>query len=357
MDPVLEKVKDIYAEGCVSIILNTNRTKPENEKDSIILKNLIKEAEERLYKTYDKRVVWSIMENLNSIVNKIRHEENIESLLIFANKDFSDFTRLPVKVQNRVIIDNSFATRDFIRALHQESGYYVLVISRQQARLIEAFNDKLINEFADVFPVYNDLYTTSKAKLSTNKGQDNLIEEFFNRIDKIVIDITKNNPQPIVIATEKRNYDHYIKIADKPDLIIGNINRNRDKDKASNIVKDAWLEVLDLLKTKNKDRLNELGKAIGENKVFFDLVDIWEAVKQGRGKTLFVRKGYFQHAIIEGNKLIFNTELTSNSNNVMIDDIVDEIIEKNLEYGGDTVFIEKSENTELFSNIALTIRY
>jgi len=52
MNPLLKKVKDIYVEGCVSIIMNTHRTKPNNQKDLINLKNLIKNAEESAKRTY-----------------------------------------------------------------------------------------------------------------------------------------------------------------------------------------------------------------------------------------------------------------------------------------------------------------
>jgi hypothetical protein len=41
MNPLLKKVKDIYSEGCVSIIMNTHRTKPNNQHDSVLMKNLL----------------------------------------------------------------------------------------------------------------------------------------------------------------------------------------------------------------------------------------------------------------------------------------------------------------------------
>jgi len=68
MNQVLQKVKNVKKEGCVSIILNTHRTKPDNVKDEKKLKNLVKEAEKRLYNQYEKRFVWPIMDNINKVV-------------------------------------------------------------------------------------------------------------------------------------------------------------------------------------------------------------------------------------------------------------------------------------------------
>jgi protein tyrosine/serine phosphatase len=48
---------------CVTISLNTHRTHPDNAQDVILLKNLLKEAEERVIKEFDKRPVSSLLEN------------------------------------------------------------------------------------------------------------------------------------------------------------------------------------------------------------------------------------------------------------------------------------------------------
>ncbi|MDT8400148.1 MAG: hypothetical protein RQ743_00510 [Bacteroidales bacterium] len=355
MNELLKKVKDIYKDACVTIILNTHRTQPDNKKDPIVLKNLIGEAEKKLYRSYDKRLVWSVMEKINNAAGKIDHDKNLESLILFANQDFAEYTRLAVKVEDRVTVDNNFATRDLIRALRQESSYYVLVLSRQKARLIEAFNDKVVEEKGGVFPIEDYLYTTDKKKLDTNKGHDNLIEEFFNRVDKVVLETIKNNSLPLVIATEKRNYDHYLKIADKKDLIIGYISRNRDDEPAHDIVNEAWKEVLEIIKDRNRDRINELHLARGHNKLLSEYNEIWEAITEGRGKTLFVRKGFYQPAFLKGDEIVLADKSEKHGEGV-VDDIIDEMIEQNLSLGGDTVFLEGNE-IEGFPNLALITRY
>ena len=355
MNPLLKKAKDMYAEGCVSIIMNTHRTKPDNQHDAVLMKNLIKEAEERLYKDYDKRFVWPIMENLNKLVEQINHNFNLESLIIYANKDFADYTRLPVKVENRVVIDNTFATRDLVRAMHQESSYYVLVVSRQNARLIEAFNDSVVEDGFAAFPMVNDLYTTSKSKMSTNQGTDNLYEEFFNRVDKAFQEVTKSNPLPVIIATETRNFEHYLKIADRKDLVIGHLNMNRDDEKSHHIVSESWPVMQTLIKIRNEARMLELTKAVSEGKFVSDLSEIWNAIHHGRGKTLFVKRGFFQPALLEENTVVV-VEKHERDQKGIVDDIVDDMIEQTMSFGGDIVFVEGNE-LDSFGNLALITRY
>lgn len=357
MIDVLNKIKDITAEGCVTLIMNTHRTAPDNNQDSITLKNLLKEAEEGLLKEFDKRKAGRIFDNLKAAAEKVNHSYNKEGLLVFANEDVKDFLRLPIEVENRVIIDDNFATRDIIRALHEQENYYVLVLSRKNARLIEAFNNKLVKEFnTDEFPYENDThYSTDKHQLSTNKGTDNLYEEFFNKVDKEFQTAAGSRKLPLVIATEERNFHHYKKVSDTPDQIIGHINMNRDDEKAEDIVRAAWEVVHKVVEEKNAKRIGELKEAVNKGTFMSDFNDIWKAVNEGRGETLFVKRGLFQSAEIKGDSIELSDE-SSKRNQGVIDDIVDEIIERNIAKGGDTVFIEGDELSE-FNGIGLQTRY
>ncbi len=355
MNPLLKKTKNIYEEGCVSIIMNTHRTKPDNQKDLINLKNLIKQAEERLLKDYDRKFSEPIIKNMNELSNNLDHNYNLESLIIYANRDFADFTRLPIAVEDRVVIADTFATRDLVRAMHEEYAYYVLVLSRKQARLIEAYNDKVIEEKKEEFPITNLNYTTDEEKHFTNKEQDKQIEEFFNQVDKIIWETTKDQPLPICLATETRNIDHFLKVTDKKDLIIGHINRNRDDEKAHHIVPDAWKVISELIKEKNANRIAELNTSISSGKFLRDFNEIWTAIQEGRGKTLFVKHGFYQPALLVDGKILLVEKFERDQKGV-IDDIIDEMIEQNLSFGGDIVFLERNELDKL-PNVALITRY
>ena len=46
---------------CVSISMNTHRTRPKTDQDKILLKNLLKEAHDRVSKEYDKSTVESLL--------------------------------------------------------------------------------------------------------------------------------------------------------------------------------------------------------------------------------------------------------------------------------------------------------
>lgn len=356
MNATLKKLKDITSECCVTITLSTHRTKPDCLQDEIVLKGLVKEVEERLLNEFDKRFAGNIMERLNEVVDDIDHNYNLEGLVIFVNETIAEFTRLPIAVENRTVVDNTFATRDLVRALHLDAGYYILALSRDEARMIEAHNDKVVRELGTPFPILNTtLYSTSGIGLSNAQRQTNLTQEFFNRIDKIVNEVVNNNPLPVVIATEGANYADYLQIADNKEIIIGHVNKNRLNDKAHHIVPDAWDFVKDILKERNQKRLEYLNQAVSSGKFLSDMNDIWKAILEGKGQTLYVEKGFYQPAKIneEGLELL---PLDQTQEPGVVDDIIDEMIEHNLRTGGDTVFLNQ-EDLKDFQGLGLVVRY
>ncbi|MFL0351998.1 hypothetical protein [Xanthomarina sp. GH4-25] len=297
------------------------------------------------------------MDKLKSLAEQIDHSHNLESLILFVNHDISEYIRLPIKVTDRVIIDNTFSTRDVIRAMHSESNYYVLVLSQEKARLIEALNDKVVREFNEPFPIINtqfDNINTMEPVVSSR--QRNLIAEFFNQVDKEVNAIRSQNPLPVLISTVEENYPEYLKIADKKDSIFDTfLNKNRIPEKAHAIVSEAWKMVEVLNKKRNAERKSELLKAVSDNKFLSDTFEIWKALNKGRVQTLFIEKGLYQPAIIGTDDMTFVSDFQRNDSNV-IDDIYDEMIEVNMSFGGDVVFLPKNELSK-FNGFGAITRY
>lgn len=335
MNNQLKELKDIVSKTCITIILNTHRTRPDNEKDALILKNLMKEAEDRLYAEMSNKTAKHLMDRLESLTASIDHNQNLESLALFVNDEITRYIRLPISVENRVVINQSFATRDILRAIHLETRYYVLVLSKQKVRLLEAFNDKLVREITDSFPIDNDqYYVTSKEEESISSKPTRLTAKFFNIIDKELNKVRQVNPLPVLICTEESNYHEYLKVADHKDTIVDTfLNMNRLDETGQAIVSEAWEIMKTRTKKINEARIAELQQAVSQNKFLSDVNDIYQAIKEGRVQTLFIEKGNFQPAILEDDRITF-VEYDNINQPEVIDDIYDELIEENMNYGG-----------------------
>lgn len=118
------------------------------------------------------------------------------------------------------------------------------------------------------------------------------------------------------------------------------LNKNRIDEKAHHILPDAWKIVKEITMKKNFERKIELDNAIKSGKFLIDVNLIWKGISEGRVLTLFIERGLYQSAIIENDSIIFIDEKQRNENGLgVIDDIYDELIEKNMDFGGDVVFL------------------
>lgn len=357
MKETFERLSKITAPVCVTLVLNTHKVHPENKKDVIVLKNKIAEANQRLKKEYGEEVAEKYTEKLEKLAEDIDYRHNDHGLMLFVNDDVAEFLRLPIKLNNRIILDDTFTTRPIVRALHRSSNYYVLVVSKGKARLIQASSDAVEKEFTSRgFPIEDpDLLGLIKANPSKAARVTNLTQEFFNNVDKMMNNIRRENPLNVIVYSDEYNYHDYMKEADNPNTILGHISLKNFEESAGNLVKKGWPEVEQLILEKNRARVEELQQAISSGKYLGDLNDIWQAVQKGRGRTIFVEEGYFQPVRDENGILTpITTEEIKDKND--INDVVDDMIEYNLEFGGDAVFLEEG-SLENFNKIALVTRY
>ena len=357
MEKILKRLKNVQSENCITIIMNSHRTKPDSLQDELALKNHIREVEKRLSADTFKGDANKLVDKLKNLAGQIDHNYNLESLLLFVNNDTEEIVKLPISVTDRIIIDNTFATRDLIRTMHIESNYYVLVLSQDYARLIEVLNDKVIQELKSPFPIKNEHYhSSSSAEAASGARMTNLLAEYFNTVDKEVNKTRNENRLKVLVCSVEENYAEYLKIADQRESIYNDfLNSNRMDQKADAIALEAWEIVKVLNEESNTNRKSEFNQAISEDKFLTDITEIWKAIKEGKIQTLFIEQDLFQSAIIENDEIVFVSESHRNDIEV-IDDIYDELIELNGNYGGDVVFLPKEELIK-YSGFAAITRY
>lgn len=353
----LEKLSAIKAPVCVTIILNTHKTAPDNKKDPILLKNLISEASKRLENEFGADVSKKYTDTLNKIAGQIDHTYNDHGLMLYVNDDVEGYLRLPTNPHARVIIDETFATRSIIRAIKRDTDYYILALSKGKARLIEANSDEVVQEATtEGFPFTNDnLFSLSKEDAANAQKVTNITQEFFNRVDKAVNKVRAANPQSVIVYSEETNYHQYLKEVDLPDTILGHIVLKNFDTKAGNLVKEVWPTIKDMAVEKNRKRISELEKAMGAGKVISDINEVWTAVQEGRGHTIFVEEGFFQ-AVKNEEGILTPIDTKDINHKDDIDDIVDEMIEHTLQFGGDVVFLEENALKD-YNKLALVTRY
>ncbi len=349
----LEKLAAEKNNACVSISLNTHRTHPENAQDVILLKNLLKEAEDRLIAEFGGRPVASLLEKITTVSSEIDINHNLDSLHIFLSNDTKEIIKSVWSVnQNEVQISETFALRQVIKAYNRSEEYLILLLSQIGVHLYSALNESIVSEVRnDDFP-FSDNTHSSKSK--DTKHADNKLREFINKVDKAIQKVHHETEMHCVVICTEDNHNLLMQVADQPNVYLGYATVDYNNIATNHIAGQGW-EIIRIFQQKLRDEaVIEIKEAVAKGNVLTDLQAIYQASIDGRGDLLAVNKDFEQPVLMTSDRTF--ELVTDISKPKVIDDITSNIAWEVLSKKGHVVFIEKDQLKEL-GNIILKTRY
>ncbi len=356
----IQLLQHITSNPCVTITLPTHRTSPDNKQDPIRLKNLINGAAERLVRDYGKREVEPLLHRLEQIAGEIDHEHNLDGLAIFVNRDFARFYRLPFAVPERVIVDQTFATRDLVYALNRTAHYWALALAEKPTRLFEGTNDALTEVSEGGFPLTpSELSQRTLARLqgsSPRVGEKpDLDLRLVQDVDDTFAPFHQREPLPLVVIGVERLIGLFRKHSRFADEIVLEIRGNHDTTPPHELGKLIGPRIEQAILERNVKALAQLEAAVGARRSVSTLGEVWRYAHEGRGDTLFVEQSYHAPARIdaEGYHLVPAEDATAPD---VLDDAVDDVIETVIKMNGRVIFVPDGMLSQ-HGRIALVLRY
>lgn len=356
-EKLLQTLIRIQDEICVTISLNTHRTHPDNLNDRIKIKNLIKEAIDRLLEKYDKREVANLIAELEHFEQEIDVNYNLESLHLFVSNTVSEVFKSSWETnQEGVHISGNFAVRPVVKEIGRQTNYLIMLLSQSGIKLYSALNGHIVEEVHnEEFPIgENRFYNTFPDKASDSKHLDDLLREYLNRVDKALIPyISEEKIMTLVFCTED-NYSKLMQVADRPSIYYGYLPIDYNNVETHQLETRAWEFMKQELERKNEDYFKELDSAIGQGLVLTDLQEIYRACQDGKGDFLLVEEN-FRQAV----KLVSDREIEIVEDPVgkdIVEDISSLLALFIDERGGQTLYVPEIPNQEL-RPIALKVRY
>lgn len=344
----------------LSILCPTHRTAPDNLQDPIRVKNMVAEATSRLHTELGKREAEPLLERLNALVEEIDWRYTLDGLALFVNRNLAQKFDLPFSVNERVFLDENFATRDLVFALNRSPRYYVLVLSEQPTRLFEATHDRLHELRAGKFPLEHQGpggATAMPGGPGVQQGayRDEYDRQFFRAVDEELSKVLADDPLPIVVTGVTRNLAFWDEISNNKSHCAGTLEGSYDSANHHDLGQKVW-PVMQSFMAQNRSRvLDELGAAVGANTFAAGIGEVWQMAQQGRGETLLVEENFHYAGKLDNSGLLLpanNDEADSD----FMGDSVDDVIEAVLDKSGRVVFVEDGE-LQSHEHIALILRY
>lgn len=345
----------------LSILVPTHRTTPDNQQDPIRVKNLVDEAKNRLLQEFTAREIAPLFARLDELVAEIDYIYALDGLALFVSQDFGEKYTIPFTVEPRVIVDETFATRDLVHAMNRMSRYWVVALSEQPTRLFEATRDSVLEVTEFGFPMEMDGFGRDRGaqglRLSEGAYRDEHHRKFFRSVVDGVIEARKVDEMPVAVIGVDRYIAFFRELFPQADAIIGAVNGNYDHATAHEIGQVIWPEARQGFIDKRQQALDELGAAVGARRFVSTVGEVWEYAHDGRGAVLVVEQSFqYPARVSEDGRRITKVEPDQITAPDVVDDVVDEIIEAVMLQGGRVEFVDDGALAD-HRGIALITRY
>jgi hypothetical protein len=344
----------------LSLLLPTHRTAPANLQDPIRVRNLIKEATDRLLAEFYKRDIEPLLTRLEALAAQIDYYHTLDGLALYVSQDLALKFYLPFPVRERVIIDETFATRDLVYALHHSPRYWVLTLSGRLVRLYEGLRETLVEVTDYGFPKTSPWHEGSRelsddTDVDMSAHRDLRYRQFFDQVDSTFGQLVATDPLPLIVAGTDRNLAFFDRVSNHKRLIIATLCGNHSVTPVHKLAEQVWPSVQNHLRSQRQDALDALGVAVGAQMHAAGIGPAWRAGQEGRGTVLLVEEDYHYPARLDASGLQLSSAGDPTAPDV-IDDAVDELIEIVLAKGGQVVFVDNGA-LEAHQRIAMILRF
>jgi hypothetical protein len=360
----LNELQNKHSDGMISIIAPMNRIYPASDKNPIIFKNMLKEAEKKLTESYDPEKVSAIMEKLNAIESTLDFNHLLEGLAVYVSDDTSKIVHLPFTPAEKISVGSSFHTRDLHKACCMAPEYFFLLLSIDNVKLFRGEGAYLYEIKNHNFPmVYGGPERTEPLSKITRQDIDSeelgTMQQFLAKVDDNLFEMVHDDRTPLFVAGEAE-YITFLKDRNKAGKYIkGYMHQNLANFNTDAIVEKVYPMVEEYVQMETSRLLHLLQESVGYNKAALGIYEVWRATKLGQVMTLIVEENYAQPAHVPtSNELdlkLLDTMPTGYRVN-HFDDIVDEIIENVTMMGGTVQFVSDGQLQEQ-GRIGAILRY
>jgi hypothetical protein len=306
------------AEGpCVSLFMPTDRSGAQNQQAHVRLKNLAREAKERLLGNgLGKSEVESILEPAGRFLDDVEFWQHLgDGLAIFLARGFYRRFRLPLDVVELVVTADRFHLAPLLPLMSGDGRFYILSLSQNRVRLFEGSRHSVVEvDLRDVPRSLADAlghdWKESSLQLHTGSGgaashkgamfhghggaSDGAKEEigrYLKRVDKGLREPLNAEQSPLVVAAVDYLISIYREVSHYPKLVPDGIPGNPDELGPKELHTRAWSLVEPIFLAAEKEAEARCRELLGTGRASSDVREIVRCAFDGRVEVLFVSRG------------------------------------------------------------------
>jgi hypothetical protein len=353
---LVETMARVQAFPAVSIFLNTDRHRPGNGEDPRRLRLLVDDARRRLGDTWNADEAAKLVDRIECAGAHVDWSHPDDALALYVTSDQEHVFRLPTPVRERVVIEETFATRELLVAAQVAARFRVLVLSEEGARLFEGDARHLHELHHAGFPVavpVRGRASTPHRDLPRHEGAAEAHRFVFRAVDRSLAERSLADPLPVVVVAPERDLAYFDEVTAHSHSIVARIAGDLTYAHPAKVAALVVPHVQAAVEARHATTVGAIEQAATEHRIALTMPRIWAAAMEGRGRVLVVEEDFTYPAQVVDGVLIGRGDSDSVH---AVDDAVDEIIEAVLLHGGDAVVVGPGRLGQ-YAPIALALRY
>ena len=298
----------------LSIYMPTHRAGAEVQQNAIRLKNLLKEAEERLVRGGLRAAeAEKFLEPVQALVkNSPFWRQQSSGLSLFLCPDFFRTYRLPVEFQPSVVLAERFNVKPLLPLFNTDGRFYVLALSQKDVRLLVCGRygvketrpegmPRNIDEVLKVDAAGRRLRSRSSSSGGTGpRGSTAWTDDVYTKenvlryllqIDKTLRSVLKDERDPLIVAGVEYVFSLYRDVNTYPCLVESAIIGNPDQASAEELHAQALPVVEPWFLREQEEARVRYRQSLGTGLASNNLEEIVPAAHHGRVGYLFVEVG------------------------------------------------------------------
>ncbi|MBI4935918.1 MAG: hypothetical protein HY828_18710 [Actinobacteria bacterium] len=304
----------------VTILANTTPGDWFDQSQRITIHRLIDEADRRLRDDVDHDTREHVVGTLRRHFAEEEAAVGTEAIAICASPMYSVAVRLGRRVVERVVIDDTFATRDLVADLHRTATFRVVTVSEHVVRMLYGNERRLAESVDDQWPLIRE--------------EDQSVASWTRAVVHALRAEQRRHAVPTVVAGVERSVRRAIGTAELD--AIGVVAGNHDRSGWSDLHRAAWPLVAGWIDQQQMKAIERLDSARSQRRFAAGVDEVWTMAMEGRIELVVVEDTYAVAArVLDG-----HLEPTDRADAPdVVDDVVDEIIEAVLRHGGGAVIV------------------
>ncbi|MFD0455306.1 chemotaxis protein [Streptomyces violaceoruber] len=326
----------------VSVLTPTHRREPDNAQDRVRLRNAVAAAKKQLEEdpavSRDRRAEVSL--ELDRALAEIDLTYAEDGLAIFAAPGEHQVWTLSRSVPERVVLSDTFLTRNLVAAQAAERPFWVLSVAADRVKLWSGGAGRVVEEHLGGFPLdrpAEDFDPERQERIgdAPSTFRDEGTRRFLRDTDAAMGRILRAHPRPLYVTGP----EPALSLFEEAGALASDAVLVPHGGLAHGTAEAVWQAVRPLLEKEARGSVEavarELDAARGRKDFAAGVDELWESAHTGRVRLLAVEENFKVTMRDDGEHLLPADDGDLDAR----EDIVDEIVEQCLETGADVRFV------------------